>query len=83
MISHVSNQDLTEWIAKTVAQAILDSGASKLDVAEKAAIPYATLNRRLKGGSDFSWRELLAISEVLGVSPSKFTPPPFRARSAA
>ena len=79
----MSNQDITEWVSKTVAQSILNSGTSKLAVAEKAGIPYATLNRKLKGVGDFSWRELFAIAEVLQLSPTQFTPPIFRERVAA
>ena len=83
LINHMSNTDLTEWIAKTVAQAILDSGASKLEVSEKTGIPYATLSRKIKGTSDFTWRELLAIAEFLGLSPARFTPPAFRDKNQA
>lgn len=76
-IRHMANRDVTEWTAKTVAQAILNSGMSKHQVATETGIAYRTLDRKLHGGSDFNWRDLLAIAEVLGVNPARFTPPQF------
>lgn len=76
----MSNRDTTEWAAKTVAQAVLASGKSKNQVATESAIPYKTLDRKLRGGSPFNWDELLRLAEVLGVHPSKFTPPAFRVK---
>lgn len=79
----MSNRDVTEWTAQTVAQAVLNSGMSKNRVATETGIPYRTLDRKLRGASDFTWRDLLAIAEVLGINPAKFTPPAFQYRTVA
>lgn len=78
----MANRDVTEWTAKTVAQAILNSGMNKHQVATQTGIAYRTLDRKLHGGSDFNWRDLLVIAEVLGISPTQFTPPPFVEKAA-
>lgn len=79
----MANDHPTDWTAKTVAQFVLISGKSKHQVATEAAIPYATFNRKLRGGSDFNWGELLRLAEVLNVRPSKFTPPQFQDKAAS
>lgn len=72
------NNEITEWTAGAVAQAILNSGKSKNQVATETAIPYRTLDRKLRQGTDFTLPELWKIAEVVGVSPSAFTPPIFQ-----
>lgn len=68
-----------EWVAKTVAQAILNSGKSINEVATRTGISNSTLRRKLQGTvSAFDWLELLIIADVVGVHPSTFTPPAFQ-----
>ena len=69
---------MAKQVAAAVQQAITDSGRTKLSVSEETGIPYATLNRKLAAKTDFTFRELLALAEVLKVSPAQFTPSPFR-----
>lgn len=74
----MANKPMADWIAKAVAQAVLNSGKSPLQVATESAIPDRTFYRKIKPGSDgFNWDELLRIAEVTGVKPSAFTPPQF------
>ena len=76
--------NINEWIAKTVAQTILNSGLSLNEVANRSGIPYSTLNRKVKGTrGTFDWNELLAIAEAVNVRPSTFTPSAFRTQEAA
>jgi len=79
MITHMSNrvESITEWTARAVQRAIADSGRSKRSVSDETGIPYPTLNRKVAGKGEFTFRELLALAEGLGVAPSAFTPPPF------
>lgn len=74
----MANTSAADWTAKAVAQAVVNSGKSRLQVATEAALPERTFYRRLKpGGGSFDWDELLRIAEVTGVHPSSFTPPQF------
>ena len=73
----MSNQ-VVEWTAAAVREAIADAGRSKTSVSDETGIPYPTLNRKTAGKSEFSFSELLLIAEALGVSPTRFTPPPFQ-----
>lgn len=76
--------NINEWVAKTVAQAILNSGLSLNEVANRSGIPYSTLNRKVKGvRGTFDWLELLSIAEATGVHPSTFTPPAFNSQKLA
>lgn len=70
---------IIEWTARAVREAIADAGRSKTSLSDETGIPYPTLNRKVAGKSEFSFTELLLIAEALGVSPSAFTPPQFRA----
>ncbi|MST50595.1 hypothetical protein [Mobiluncus porci] len=74
----MANTNVTQWTAKAVAQAVVNSGKSKRKVAIQAAIPERTFDRKLRGGSDFTWDELLRVADVTGVNPSQFTPPIFQ-----
>lgn len=75
--------DAAEWTARAVVEAIELSGLSKRRVSDETGIPYPTLNRKLAGRTDFTWRELVTISEVLAVNPSTFTPPIFASPAPA
>lgn len=72
----MANKDMADWTAKAVAQAVINSPKSALQVATEAAIADRTFYRKLKVGG-FDWDELLRIAEVLGIHPSTFTPPEF------
>jgi hypothetical protein len=85
MIAHMSNHSeaaAVEWGARAVRDAIAESDRSKRSVSDETGIPYPTLNRKLAGKSEFTFRELLALAEALGVAPWAFTPPAFRPPSA-
>lgn len=76
-MSNRSAASITEWSAQAVQQAIADAGRSKRSVSDQTGIPYPTLNRKLAGKTEFTFRELLALAEALSVAPSTFTPPAF------
>ena len=80
----MANAGTADWTAKAVAQAVINSGKSRLQVATEAAIPDRTFYRKLTpAGGGFSWDELLRIAEVTGVHPSRFTPPAFQTTAKA
>lgn len=74
---------ITDWTAQAVREAIADAGRSKTSLSDETGIPYPTLNRKVAGKTEFSFTELLLIAEALAVSPSAFTPPPFRTHRQA
>lgn len=53
--------------ADTIRAAMRARGMSENELAEKAGIAQRTLNRRMKNPDDFTMRELIAITEVLGL----------------
>lgn len=63
--------------AAAVDAAIIASGRTKRWISEESGIPYATLNRKLAGKTDFTFRELFALADVLQVSPASFMPRAF------
>lgn len=63
--------------AKAVREAIEDAGRSKRSISDETGIPYPTLNRKLAGKNEFTFRELYLLSEALGVPPYRLTPPAF------
>lgn len=42
-------------------------------LAAQSAIPYSTLDRKLKGGGDFSVREIKEIATALNISAAELT----------
>ncbi|MBC9953273.1 helix-turn-helix transcriptional regulator [Leucobacter sp. cx-42] len=68
---------VTESTAKAVREAIGQSGRSKRSISDETGIPYPTLNRKLSGKTEFTFRELFLLSDVLGVAPWTLTPPEF------
>ncbi|MDI6024501.1 helix-turn-helix transcriptional regulator [Leucobacter sp. UT-8R-CII-1-4] len=68
------NRNIVADSAKLVQAAIEDAGRSKRSLSDETGIPYPTLNRKLKAQTEFSFTELFAIAEALGVPPWKFTP---------
>lgn len=77
------NNQVTEWTAQAVRDAIADARRSKTSLSDETGIPYPTLNRKVAGKSEFSFTELLLVAEALGVSPHQFTPPQFQSRVGA
>lgn len=73
-----SPREVAEQCAAAVQSAISASGKTKLSISEHTGIPYATLNRKLAGKSEFTFAELFLLAEDLGVNPATFTPSPFR-----
>jgi hypothetical protein len=74
----MTNQEITDWTARAVAQAILVSGKSKLAVSDATDIPRTSLHRKLKGTGEFTMSELYRIAVFIGVHPHTFEPPVFR-----
>ncbi|MGO1410388.1 MAG: helix-turn-helix domain-containing protein [Microbacterium sp.] len=70
----MSNRHAIEGNVKAVETAIARSGQSRRAISKETGIPYATLNRKLAGRSEFTFSELFLISDVLGVRPSQFVP---------
>jgi len=73
--------EVTAWTAEAVRAAIERAGMTKKSVSDMTGIPYPTLNRKTAGHSEFSFTDLLAIADVLKVSPAEFVPPPFQEHS--
>lgn len=82
MIDHMINPVASE-VGSAVESAIKDAGRTKVSVSDETGIPYPTLNRKVAGKSEFSFTELLAVSECLGVSPSMFVPASFAPMAVA
>lgn len=61
-----------------VQAALAGAGRSLKSLSDETGIPYSTLIRKAKGQREFSFSELLAIAEALGVHPAALTPEPFR-----
>ncbi|MDR1214477.1 MAG: helix-turn-helix domain-containing protein [Propionibacteriaceae bacterium] len=70
-------------VARRVAQAMVAAGMSKTKLAQLACVPYATLDRKLRGGSDFSVIELMRIADVCSVRPHSLCPSIFPMEAAA
>ncbi|WP_295014842.1 hypothetical protein [uncultured Microbacterium sp.] len=65
-------------VGNLVLSAIKEAGRTKLSVSDATGIPYPTFNRKAAGKSEFSFTELLEISEELGATPAAFVPEAFR-----
>lgn len=68
---------ITASAAQAVQMAIGESGRSKRSISDETGIPYPTLNRKLAGKTDFTFRELFLLADALGVAPWALTPPEF------
>lgn len=77
----MNNFDIERAAAK-VRDAIGDSGRSKRSISDETGIPYPTLNRKLAGKAEFSFRELFLIASALGIAPWVLTPTEFERRVA-
>ena len=82
MIDHMINSVASE-VGSAVDAAIKTAGRTKVSVSEESGIPYPTLNRKVAGKSEFSFTELLAVAECLGVHPGQFLPTSFVALAVA
>ncbi|MDR1078351.1 MAG: helix-turn-helix domain-containing protein [Propionibacteriaceae bacterium] len=69
---------ITSGSARAVAAAIQSAGRTKRSVSDESGVPYSTLNRKLEGKADFTFRELYALAEALDVEPSAFIAPACR-----
>lgn len=70
--------DIARSIAVSVRECLADAARSQKSLADETGIPYTTLTRKLQGKSEFSFSELLVISEALGVAPHLLVPPLFK-----
>ncbi|WP_333810751.1 helix-turn-helix domain-containing protein [Timonella senegalensis] len=69
--------NLNEWIAQQVQNALDNEQRSKRWLSDTTGIPYSTLNRKMSGHVEFRFSELLSIAEALHISPKKFLPQGF------
>lgn len=69
--------------AEKVASAVEKSKIPVSRIARDAAIPRATLVRKMNGGGEFGVYEILRIATAIGIEPTSLLPSPFRAKSAA
>ncbi|WP_313278949.1 helix-turn-helix domain-containing protein [Timonella senegalensis] len=75
--------NLNEWIAQQVLNALDNEKRSKRWLSDITGIPYSTLNRKMSAHVEFRFSELLAIAEALHLSPEKFLPQGFTAQAHA
>lgn len=76
--------DARTAVAAAVAFELNAADRTKRWLSDRSGIPYSTLDRKLKGHVDFTFTELSAIADVLGIAPWKLTPPAFsRAKAVA
>lgn len=77
MIVHMSNR-IAESTAEMVRQAVGESGRTKRSISDETGIPYPSLNRKLAGKTEFTFRELFLLADALAVAPWTLTPPEFQ-----
>lgn len=69
--------DMLSGVPEPFRSLLADAGHSHNSLAAAAGIPRSTLGRRFRDPQTFTMRELLAIAEVLGVSPADLLPSAF------
>jgi transcriptional regulator with XRE-family HTH domain len=69
-----------DGIARLVAEA-MEGRMSQAELAEATGIPQSTLQGRLTGAREFTFRELALIAAALEVPPSSLIPEEFTANS--
>ncbi len=69
--------DTRREVASAVAFVLTEADRTKRWLSERTGIPYSTLSRKMKAQVDFTFTELFAIAEALGVAPSQLTPSAF------
>ncbi|WP_435298495.1 helix-turn-helix domain-containing protein [Timonella sp. A28] len=75
--------NLNEWIARQIQEALSAEKRDKKWLSEKTGIPYSTLNRKMAAHVEFRFSELFSIAEALNISPALFTPSGFTRTAAA
>jgi predicted transcriptional regulator len=70
----MDNAPFDHRVAELVEKAIKDSGESVNAIAKAAAVPYATLDRKLKGATPFNVSELNRLARATGKTASEFLP---------
>ena len=78
-----SRMDTTTETVTAVAGAMDTADRSKKWTADKSGIAYATFNRKMHGGGDFTVQEVARIAAALGVHPIELMPAVFRTLAAA
>lgn len=75
----MNNATASQILGKHVADTLAAKERSKLWLAGKTGIPYATLGRKLLGRTaEFTLSDLLAIADALDVHPSTLMPADLR-----
>ena len=75
--------ETNRWIARTIAAHLTSTRTTrttKRALSDATGIPYATLNRKMNGQADWTFRELLAVADAVGAPARMLTPPLFRTR---
>lgn len=62
----------TSRVADRVAKAIVLSGKSTARVADESGIPRSTLNRKLRGRTEFNVSDLYLIGDATACDPEDF-----------
>lgn len=70
----MDNATFDHRVAELVKKAIDDSGESHNAIAKAAAVPYATLDRKLRGATPFNVSELHRLAGATGKTPGDFIP---------
>lgn len=70
----MDNASLDHRVAELVDAAITESGKSRNAVAKETGVPYATLDRKLKGIASFNVSELSRIAQATGRTTGSFIP---------
>jgi hypothetical protein len=83
MTTTASREAIARETAKAVVFELNRVERTKQWLSVKTGIPYSTLGRKLLGQTELTFSDLALIADALGVEPSAFTPPPFRAERAA
>lgn len=66
---HVTNE-----VSKLVSNALTEASMSKLTLARESGIPYATLDRKIRGFTDFTISELFRVAKTLEVPLENLIP---------
>ncbi|MDR6691377.1 putative transcriptional regulator [Microbacterium sp. 1154] len=70
----MDNGSFDHRVAELVAAAIDETGPSRNAVAKEAGVPYATLDRKLKGIAPFNVSELNRLAQATGRDAGDFIP---------
>lgn len=70
----MDNASFDHRVAELVDAAIEESGKSRHAVGLEAGVPYATLDRKLKGIAPFNVSELNRLAQATDRTPGSFIP---------